>query len=364
VPNEIRGLKGWLLWKAGPRDPGTGKFAKVPYYVASGKRFGAQGNPEDRERIETFDVALARLREGGYDGLGLAMLGQGIVGLDFDGCRDAAGVIAPWVIDLCGDTYMEVSPSGRGVRSFYRGDFADRKNHSAHIETFCRRGFLTVTGERLNGCDLSAMPETVAGELLRRLGPDKDRSDSAEVLREACARDPTLARLNERGMVLRDMGGGKFDVTCPFESEHTTPGGSGGTVYYAAHTGGFASGNFRCAHSHCSERTQAEFRAALGFGDEWPEPQPLDRKTAQPDPFRSTNSRATSARRCANIKPTDNSRWRWSRLQRWPWSPWPRRAWRTWRATIACAAPCRSTSSSSLRAASARRRRTKPWVRR
>ncbi|MGH8479125.1 MAG: hypothetical protein ACREXK_06005 [Gammaproteobacteria bacterium] len=30
VPNELRELKGWLLWKAGPRNPVTGKFDKVP----------------------------------------------------------------------------------------------------------------------------------------------------------------------------------------------------------------------------------------------------------------------------------------------------------------------------------------------
>ncbi len=266
VPNELREVPGWLLWKAGPRDPTTGKFDKVPYYVSGGKRFGTQGNPEDREKITTFEVALARLREGGYDGLGLAMLGQGIVGLDFDSCRDAAGIVAPWVLDMCSSTYAEISPSGTGVRVFYRGTFLDRKNHSVHIETFCRKGFLTVTGARLNGCDLAELPKAVADELGRRLGPDKARSDSAEVLREACARDPMLARLNERGMVLRDLGGGKFDITCPFESEHSTRGGSGDTVYYTAHTGGYAGGNFDCKHSHCAERPQSEFRAKLGLG--------------------------------------------------------------------------------------------------
>ena len=275
VPNELRPLKGWLLWKRGQAKPG-GKFDKVPYYASGVKRFGTQGGPEDLEKLVTFDVALARLREGGYDGLGLAMLGQGVVGLDFDGCCDGAGIIAPWVLDLCCDTYAEISPSGTGVRAFYRGNIPDRKNHAAHIEVFCRTGFLTVTGARLNGNDLSAMPETVAGELARRLGPDKARSDSAEVLSKACAQDPTLARLNDRGMVLRSMGGGKFDITCPWESQHSTPGGAGDSVYFVAHTGGYASGNFDCKHSHCSERPQSEFRAALGLGATATEEPPIE----------------------------------------------------------------------------------------
>ncbi|MGH8544201.1 MAG: hypothetical protein ACREX3_11365, partial [Gammaproteobacteria bacterium] len=265
VPNELRALKGWLLWKRGQAKPG-GEFDKVPYYAPGGKRFGTQGIPEDLAKLATFDVALARLREGGYDGLGLPMLGWGVVGLDFDGCRDEAGIIAPWVFDLCRDTYAEISPSGNGVRAFYRGAFPDRKNHAAHIETFCRTGFVTVTGARLNGCDLSELPETVAGELGRRLGPDKARRDSAEVLSKACGQDPTLARLNELGLVLQSMGGGKFDIACPWESEHSTPGGAGDTVYFAAHTGGYASGNFDCKHAHCAVRAQAEFREALGLG--------------------------------------------------------------------------------------------------
>ena len=265
VPNELRELKGWLLWKRGQVKRG-GKFDKVPYYALGGKRFGTQGGPEDRKRLVSFDEALPRLREGGYDGLGLAMLGQGVVSLDFDGCCDGAGIIAPWVLDLCCDTYAEISPSGTGIRAFYRGTFPDRKNHEAGIETFCRKGFVTVTGARLNGCDLAELPDAVASELARRLGPDKSRTDSAEVLSKACARDPTLARLNERGLVLRSMGGGKFDITCPWEADHSTPGGAGDTVYFAAHTGGYASGNFDCKHSHCAERTQAEFRQALGLG--------------------------------------------------------------------------------------------------
>jgi len=290
VPNELRELEGWLLWRRGPARP-DGRFDKVPYYTPGGKRCGTQGSPEDFAKLVTFDVALARLREGGYDGLGLAMLGQGIVGLDFDGCCDGAGIIAPWVRDLCRDTYMEVSPSGTGVRAFYRGDLPDRKNHAAHLETFCRTGFLTVTGARLNGCDLAELPDAVADELSRRLGPDKARSDSAEVLSKACAQDPTLARLNELGMVLRSMGDGKFDIACPWESQHSTPGGAGDTVYFAAHTGGYATGNFDCKHSHCSERPQPEFRAALGLGAKAPggdEPTAVYRRVAdiQPKPIR------------------------------------------------------------------------------
>lgn len=66
-----------------------------------------------------------------------------------------------------------MSPSGTGVRAFYHGGIADRKNNEVGIETFCRKGFLTITGESLNGSGLLALPEAVADELARRMGLDR-----------------------------------------------------------------------------------------------------------------------------------------------------------------------------------------------
>lgn len=107
VPNELRALKGWLLWKRGQAKPG-GEFDKVPYYAPGGKRFGTQGIPEDLAKLATFDVALARLREGGYDGLGLPMLGWGVVGpglrrLPRRSRHHRAVGVRPLPRHLCGD---------------------------------------------------------------------------------------------------------------------------------------------------------------------------------------------------------------------------------------------------------------------
>jgi hypothetical protein len=158
VPAELRRLPGWLLWRhEGER--------KVPSYVNGQRRAGAQGSPEDRAKLATFDQARARLCEGGYTGLGLAMLPDfGITALDFD---DAVtdGDVNPKVMELVAGTYAEISPSGTGVRAFMLGDLTGRDlskegfaEHGFKFESYAQRQFVTVTGDTL---DLLGGPESL-----------------------------------------------------------------------------------------------------------------------------------------------------------------------------------------------------------
>lgn len=75
--------------------------------------------------------------------------------------------------------------------------------------------------------------------------------------------DPMLRMLNKLGMVRADCGGGKVRVECPFKAEHSSDGGDGETVYYLAHTNGFALPHFHCLHAHCAKRSDHEYRAAM-----------------------------------------------------------------------------------------------------
>lgn len=92
----------------------------------------------------------------------------------------------------------------------------------------------------------------------------KARGEKAE---EARSSDPVIAQLLSRGMVKRARADGGVDIICPFESSHTVPGGESATTYFAAHTSGYAQGHFVCKHSHCAERGDAEFLAAIGMAD-------------------------------------------------------------------------------------------------
>lgn len=167
APEDLKSLPAWLLWRYEQKQ-GEKKPRKVPYYVAGGRRSGTQGEPADLNKLATFDAALAVLNRGGFDGLGIAMLPQwGLVGLDFDGCVDEHGVVNRQVEALVTGTYGELSPSGKGVRAFMRGDLLDRKTKADGafafgFEVFHAKGFLTVTGRALDVCKLLGDENTLA----------------------------------------------------------------------------------------------------------------------------------------------------------------------------------------------------------
>ena len=180
APTVLRQLAAWLLWRY-EMYPGDKKPRKVPYYLSGRKRSGKQGAPEDRARLATFDDALASLQRQfkgasfdeatlpnpGYNGIGCAMLADwGLVGLDFDNCVDGSGVIDPAVLGLIEGTYAELSPSGTGVRAFMAGAITDNKSRAVGLqfgfETFHAAGFLTFTGNLLDGLDLLGCDDYVA----------------------------------------------------------------------------------------------------------------------------------------------------------------------------------------------------------
>ena len=163
APTELAKLPGWLIWRYEASE-GETKPRKVPYYAAGGKRHGVQGRPEDRAALVTFEAAKAAAARRGFDGIGLALMPDfGITALDFDHCMiDGAPHLD--VERLVADTYAEYSPSGQGVRAFFRGDLGDRKAHGEPFgfEVFSSKGFVTVTGQSLDITDLLGTSDTVA----------------------------------------------------------------------------------------------------------------------------------------------------------------------------------------------------------
>lgn len=76
--------------------------------------------------------------------------GDPFTGIDLDGVRDPdTGVLTEWarkVIKAFGG-YAEVSPSGKGVHIFVKGDVSSSKKGSG-IEVYSMKRFFTVTGVR------------------------------------------------------------------------------------------------------------------------------------------------------------------------------------------------------------------------
>jgi hypothetical protein len=175
IPAQLRGLKGWLVWRYEQR-PGEAKPRKVPHYVGGGRR-GAHGTQDDRNRLTTADAAVAYAARKGFDGIGLAMLADwGMIALDFDNAASGGRVLAE-VADLVSYTYAEFSPSGKGVRAFVMGVCPNKKNFDPPygFETFCSSGFVTFTGNRLPSCEELGTQDTIApiSEAIRQLISDR-----------------------------------------------------------------------------------------------------------------------------------------------------------------------------------------------
>lgn len=150
LPPELRGSDRWLNWRYERRN---GKDTKVPYNPVSGARI----DPTDPARLMS---CLDALRLGAASdqsaGLGFGFFeSDGYCGIDLDDCVDESGNLSPEAATIVADfnCYAEFSPSGRGVKLFFRG----RKPAWARctsraiegiskIEIYDRSRFFTVTG--------------------------------------------------------------------------------------------------------------------------------------------------------------------------------------------------------------------------
>lgn len=152
IPPALRARPQWLVWRLEDRK---GKPSKVPYSARS----GSLGKSNDPATWCDFNRAGQAARRGDYDGVGFAFAaGDGIFGVDLDKCISDEGELEPWaneVLERFLDTYIEISPSMRGLRIFGYGaptrcgKGTDEKRIELYDHTSPR--YLTVTGSHWIG---------------------------------------------------------------------------------------------------------------------------------------------------------------------------------------------------------------------
>ena len=153
IPGELKENASFCVWKKEKRG---GKPTKVPYNPKTG-RLAKTNEPAT---FTDFNTAMKTFAMGGYDGIGYRV-SEGIGAIDIDHCIREDGSlndVAASVLSFFPDAYIERSPSGTGLRGFFRlsPDFAYDKtvyyvnNRKLGLEVYLpntTNRFVTVTGD-------------------------------------------------------------------------------------------------------------------------------------------------------------------------------------------------------------------------
>ena len=159
IPQELKANASFCVWKLERRN---GKPTKVPY----NPRTGELAKTNDPSTFGTFAEAMRAYAMGGgpggasWSGIGYRV-SEGIGAIDIDKCIREDGTVndvAASILSFFPDTYFERSPSGTGLRGFFKlsPDFAYDKtvyyvNNRKHgLEVYLpntTNRFVTVTGD-------------------------------------------------------------------------------------------------------------------------------------------------------------------------------------------------------------------------
>ncbi len=153
IPQELKNNASFCVWKLEKRQ---GKPTKIPY----DPRTGRLAKTNDASTFADFGTAMKTYAMGGWDGIGYRV-SEGIGAIDIDHCIREDGSlndVAASILSFFPDTYFERSPSGSGLRGFFRlsPDFAYDKtvyyiNNRKHgLEVYLpgtTNRFVTVTGD-------------------------------------------------------------------------------------------------------------------------------------------------------------------------------------------------------------------------
>ena len=154
---KLTALPQWVCWRLEPNPEEPSRPKKMPYDPRSGQR--AKAN--DPTTWGTFSQAVAAFERNPskYNGIGFEFAaGGGLVGVDFDGCRDPeTGTIDTWVLDWVQrlGTYTEVSQSGRGLHCIGQGALPPGGRKKGSTELYDEGRFFALTGNLLPGAPLA-----------------------------------------------------------------------------------------------------------------------------------------------------------------------------------------------------------------
>jgi AAA domain len=151
IPPELCKLDRWVTWNFEPRKPGEAP-GKIPYASASPN---TRASSTDERTWGSFEQTKAAYSMGGRTGVGIVLNGDGLVGVDIDHCitDGKPSAKAMGLLDKLGATYIEVSPSGTGLRAIGYGEQLDAGVNGSldglKAEFYSTGRYLTLTGNAI-----------------------------------------------------------------------------------------------------------------------------------------------------------------------------------------------------------------------
>lgn len=151
-PLELRSLPRWVVWKA-EGTPGK-KPSKIPY---TAREFSGKAKSTAPSTWVTYVEAVRfyQANQDAYTGIGFVLSGDGLAGIDIDHCV-VDGIPQPAAIELLerlNANYVEISPSGTGLRAFGYAENLPSGCNGIHkdlkVEVYTTERYLTLTGKTI-----------------------------------------------------------------------------------------------------------------------------------------------------------------------------------------------------------------------
>ena len=185
MPDELKGMKNWVVWKYMLPKSARGKWRKVPFQAN-----GTPAKTTDPSTWSGFDECRTVYHQGGWSGIGFVFDGKpdqdGLVfaGVDFDSptCEGEIAIETAELVDRLG-SYVETSVSGKGAHVILKAKpLASGISHGG-IELYTSKRFFVMTGNTPANAriPIKAAPAefaALAAELKGRTGGSASANDN------------------------------------------------------------------------------------------------------------------------------------------------------------------------------------------
>ena len=153
IPYELKKVPRWVMWRF--MEVGTAdnkRWSKIPFQPNS-----QQAKANDPSTWTDFLSVQEAYNGGRFDGIGFVFTDDdNLAGVDLDDCFDYSTErftnVALQQIAENVKGYMEISPSGTGVKIFTRANLSSAHvDHALGLEVYNRGRYFTVTGHHVSG---------------------------------------------------------------------------------------------------------------------------------------------------------------------------------------------------------------------